>query len=398
MDNVSVYYSPDLATPIVHFYQDMSAANVSLIIAGEIQNSSSNGTEYYNDQSFHRLQVTLRVPMTIIWLLILFVGLLGNVAFMYVIIRVRWMRTVTNYYLMNLSLADVAFLVGNLPIEVAGLYSMSLGNLAVCIITALVTYLSQYVGMFSITILSIERYYAICSPLTAKKLSSKSRSMRLIVFAWIAALLFSSVFLVSCILEPKISVRLRIVLMVVQTVPLVASMIIVLVLYVLIARQVANSTQRDAVTSSKGSRQRKERKQVINLLIITAVIFFLSVCPYQGFLVYYNCLNIGLVSAFLKEPLVMLRRIYIMNIFFVTLLYVNSAINPIIYNVTSSKYRQAFKEAFLCLKGKPHMHHERMFSDRCSEGNGTHTYIMRQNISSPYKHYPVSTLTMPTTV
>ncbi|XP_006812736.1 growth hormone secretagogue receptor type 1-like [Saccoglossus kowalevskii] len=376
--------------------------------ASNVANMTSNYSDYdYIDGNdgalndiYDEMRDAIRVPMTILWITILLVGLLGNVAFMYVAIKVRWMRTVTNLYLMNLSLADVAYLCGNLPIEVMSLYGVNLENqFAVCFLTTLLTYLCQYVGMFSITIISIERYYAICCPLTAKKLSSKSRSRNLIIIAWIVAALLSSVFFASCILE-NIPFTISIFLMVIQTVPFVASMVIVLLLYLIIGRQIANSTQREAVPC-KGSRARKERRQVINLLIVTAIIFFLSVCPYQGFLIYYLCAAYRLVPAFQHYPSEsVLRDMYIMNSFFITLMYFNSAINPVIYNATSSKYRQAFKEAlpWLCWKGKPH--HERMFSDRYnSEGNGTQSYNMRHSTVTTYRpHYPVSTMTLPTTV
>ncbi|XP_077988076.1 neuromedin-U receptor 2-like [Glandiceps talaboti] len=363
-------------------------------------NMSANESLAAEEDPLKELYHLIRIPMTLLWLSILLVGLLGNVAFMYVAIRVRWMRTVTNYYLMNLCLADITFLVGNVPIEVAGLYGAKLCPIANCFLTTLLLYLCQYVGMFSITILSIERYYAICCPLTSKKLSSKSRSRKLLIVAWVAATLLSVLFCVTCVFKDRMDRPYRILSMVVQTLPLVASMIIVLFLYLFIGRQVANSTQAEAVPC-RGTRQRKERKQVVNLLIITAVIFFLSFGPYQGFLMYFNLIDMGLVpisgnTDFKKY----VQTFYMTNAFFITLLYVNSAINPIIYNVTSSKYRQAFKEAFpwLCWKSKPILHHERMFSDRYSDGNGTQTYSLRHSTSPMYKHYPVSTLTIPTTV
>ncbi|XP_030853712.1 somatostatin receptor type 5-like [Strongylocentrotus purpuratus] len=50
------------------------------------------------------------ILITRIMPIILAIGLAGNMAFLFVVFRVRWMRTVVNFYLINLAVADIVFL------------------------------------------------------------------------------------------------------------------------------------------------------------------------------------------------------------------------------------------------------------------------------------------------
>ena len=54
---------------------------------------------------------TDKVMITIIFPIIVTVGLLANTAFLFTLVRVREMRTITNFYLANLALADFLFII-----------------------------------------------------------------------------------------------------------------------------------------------------------------------------------------------------------------------------------------------------------------------------------------------
>ncbi|XP_070554601.1 neuromedin-U receptor 2-like [Ptychodera flava] len=83
----------------------------------------------------------------------------------------------------------------------------------------------------------------------------------------------------------------------------------------------------------------QERKQVVVLLVVTTSIFFVCLFPTYMFQ-FARVLSImaeTFIWTFWPETFSMLAGM---------LLYFNSAINPVIYNITSAKYREAFKKAF----------------------------------------------------
>lgn len=57
------------------------------------------------------LPVEVAIPVTIVYVLIFFTGLLGNIAVCVVIIRHPAMHTATNYYLFNLAISDLTLLI-----------------------------------------------------------------------------------------------------------------------------------------------------------------------------------------------------------------------------------------------------------------------------------------------
>ena len=79
----------------------------------------------------------------------------------------RYMRTVTNYYLFNLSVSDLLLLVIGLPQETYDtwhMYPYPLGE-TFCRLRYLAWETSCYVSILTITAFTVERYMAICHPI-----------------------------------------------------------------------------------------------------------------------------------------------------------------------------------------------------------------------------------------
>ena len=77
------------------------------------------------------------------------------------------MRTVTNYYLFNLSVSDLLLLVIGLPQETYDtwhMYPYPLGE-TFCRLRYLAWETSCYVSILTITAFTVERYMAICHPI-----------------------------------------------------------------------------------------------------------------------------------------------------------------------------------------------------------------------------------------
>ncbi|XP_077988087.1 growth hormone secretagogue receptor type 1-like [Glandiceps talaboti] len=312
---------------------------------GETGNESLSliGEEY---QKLTIAQDESRGPLTFLWLMILFVGVCSNVGFLYVRSIVPYMQTVTNCYLMNLGLADITFLTITVPLETCNLF-MGVGvrhPTLYCALSTGVTHLSNYTSMLTLALITIERYFAICLPFMAERMSTKRRAIRVITIAWIVSFVFAFVFTLSCVTigaNDMVAVAL-----ILQTLPFFMSMTTISILNVLIVRQLSGGQN---AISAQESEARAQRFQVVKLLIVTELVFFACVFPYYlvDFIFGIQHLSKACLPA---STCISLTQLYYLLVSMKTLMYVNSAINPIIYNVMSSRYRQAFLFAFKCTK------------------------------------------------
>jgi len=127
------------------------------------------------------------IPITVIYILILVVGILGNVVTCVVIVRSRYLHTTTNYYLFSLAVSDLLLLVSGLPAEMHSIwrrYPDVFGE-AFCIGRGFASELSANATVLTITAFTVERYLAICRPFFVQKWQNKlSRIVKLILVIW----------------------------------------------------------------------------------------------------------------------------------------------------------------------------------------------------------------------
>ncbi|RUS76101.1 hypothetical protein EGW08_016132, partial [Elysia chlorotica] len=104
-------------------------------------------------------------------------------------VSARYMRTVTNYYLFNLSVSDLLLLVIGLPHETYDAwhaYPYTLG-LTFCRLRYLASETSGYVSILTITAFTVERYMAICHPIRCPTQRGLSRPIRVILCVWVTS-------------------------------------------------------------------------------------------------------------------------------------------------------------------------------------------------------------------
>ena len=112
------------------------------------------------------------------------------------------MRTVTNFYLANLALADGIILVSATGYYLWEYLSSSVykgivdGSTVVCkyLLNTLlfVSYFAYFTAVFLVTAVSAERYLALCHPLQHRWLSTKSRAIKVVTMIWLFSIGISS--------------------------------------------------------------------------------------------------------------------------------------------------------------------------------------------------------------
>ena len=98
---------------------------------------------------------------TITVVIIFVFGTIGNILVVLVVARRRKMRTVTNYFILNLALADLTVLLSNIPIDLISTYSTQdwvYGKFGCKIITPLQT-MGTSASILTLVIISLSRYH-----------------------------------------------------------------------------------------------------------------------------------------------------------------------------------------------------------------------------------------------
>ncbi|KAM9723923.1 opioid receptor, delta 1b [Menidia menidia] len=147
----------------------------------------SKGNETSGVSARSTTSLIIAVCITALYSLICVVGLLGNVLVMYGVLRYTKMKTATNIYIFNLALAD-ALATSTLPFQSAK-YLMStwpFGEL-LCKVVIGIDYYNMFTSIFTLTMMSVDRYIAVCHPVKALDFRTPAKAKLINVCIWILA-------------------------------------------------------------------------------------------------------------------------------------------------------------------------------------------------------------------
>ncbi|XP_059921358.1 thyrotropin-releasing hormone receptor [Gadus macrocephalus] len=297
------------------------------------------------------------------------VGIVGNVMVIMVVLTTKHMRTPTNCYLVSLAVADLMVLTAaGLPNISEAVYGEWVYGYVGCLGITYFQYLGINASSCSITAFTVERYIAICHPIKAQFLCTLSRAKKIIIVVWALTsvycvmwfflsdtkeLVYDNVVLVTCAYKVSRNYYLPIYFTdfaVFYVLPLMLATI----LYGLIAKiLILNPLPSDpkektkkwkkelqggriiTSTNTSSSTTAASRKQVTKMLAVVVVLFALLWMPYRTLVV----VNSFLHTVYQDTNFLLFCRLCI---------YLNSAINPVIYNAMSQKFRAAFKKLCHC--------------------------------------------------
>ncbi|XP_041953890.1 thyrotropin-releasing hormone receptor-like [Alosa sapidissima] len=321
-----------------------------------------------------RAPTELQVITILLTLLICGVGITGNVMVVLVVLRTRHMLTPTNCYLVSLALADlVVLLAAGLP-NVSEVVASWVYGYWGCLLITYLQYLGINVSSGSITAFTVERYIAICHSIRAQLICTVARAKRIIAAVWLLTALYCTMWfflvdvqetryadgvLVTC--GYRVSRNLYTPIYFLDlTLFYLMPLLVALVLYGLIARILfmsplpaslgdrggngsihqgrANSTLHPPASAKANKGAISSRRQVTKMLAVVVVLFALLWLPYRALVVVNSLMD----PPYLDTWFLLFCR---------TCVYANSAINPIIYNLMSQKFRTAFRKLCQCRGG-----------------------------------------------
>uniref|UniRef100_A0AAY4DQJ2 Thyrotropin-releasing hormone receptor n=1 Tax=Denticeps clupeoides TaxID=299321 RepID=A0AAY4DQJ2_9TELE len=308
--------------------------NISLVATGDLVSQS---LEYKTVSVF-------------LVLLVCGVGIVGNVMVVLVVLTTRHMRTPTNCYLVSLAVADLTVLVAaGLPNVSDSLMGTWVYGHAGCLGITYLQYLGINVSSCSITAFTVERYIAICHPMRAQTVCTVSRAKRIIAGVWVFTCIYCMLwfFLVDIQVNSaghvqcgyKVSRDLYLPVYLIDfAIFYVIPLLLAIILYGLIARILYLNP-----LPHLGCTRREWEGPTHNnsMLAVVVVLFALLWMPYR---------TLVLINSFVSTPY--LDAWFLL--FCRTCIYANSAINPVVYNLMSQKFRSAFRSLYHCRRHAAH--------------------------------------------
>ncbi|KAK1784745.1 hypothetical protein P4O66_003416 [Electrophorus voltai] len=127
----------------------------------------------------------MAISITALYSVICVVGLLGNMLVMYGVVRYTKMKTATNIYIFNLALAD-ALATSTLPFQSAK-YLMNTWPFGepLCKLVIAIDYYNMFTSIFTLTMMSVDRYVAVCHPVRALEFRTPVKAKVINVCIWI---------------------------------------------------------------------------------------------------------------------------------------------------------------------------------------------------------------------
>lgn len=92
-----------------------SHANSSLPLPSSVSSSSSSASSIQDIELYYRHSTTMNVLYCVAYCIVFIVGLVGNSFVISVVLRLPRMRTVTNYFIVNLAIADILVIIFCVP-------------------------------------------------------------------------------------------------------------------------------------------------------------------------------------------------------------------------------------------------------------------------------------------
>ena len=327
------------------------------VLGTNITTASSGGPNPQQSTGGIPININVKIGLTTAYAVIFLVALIGNSFGLFVVLKKSSSRSVTNLFIANMTVADLLLTITIMPFSVAYLYRDPAlwigGTLGSITCKALFYVMPVFISasVFTMMLISFDRFYAVFFPLK-EKFFQKPKVLSAIIWILSFGLMTPYVLMFQtkeiqpgvyyCIQEwpwappndtgltetYKVLKSFHIcVFVIVYALPLSITIII----YSLICRKFWLRKIPGNVTDIKLAAEKRLKRKVTRLLVITCVVF--AVCWFPVYVNHYFWFVRPDQSH--KLPLKV-------QLLFNWLAHANSALNPCLYILLNEKFRKAF--------------------------------------------------------
>ncbi|KAM4623185.1 neuropeptides B/W receptor type 2 isoform 1-T1 [Discoglossus pictus] len=294
------------------------------------------------------LSADFYIILPIIYSVICVVGLTGNTAVIYVILKAPKMKTVTNLFILNLAIADDLFTLV-LPINIAEilLHYWPFGVILCKIILSIDLY-NIFSSIYFLTIMSIDRYLVVLATVRSKRTPYRTyRAAKIIsLLVWILVIIIVLPFTVfagvyednlefkSCGLNFPKPERMWFKASRVYTLMLGFAIPVstICILYMVMLYKLRNMR----LNSNAKALDKAKKRVTIMVFVVLAVCLF---CWTP-----YHLATIVSLTTDLQETSLVIGISY----FITSLSYANSCLNPFLYAFLDDSFRKSFRKMMEC--------------------------------------------------
>lgn len=289
----------------------------------------------------------LYVVLPIIYSLICAVGLTGNTAVIYVILKAPKMKTVTNIFILNLAVADALFTLV-LPINIADhlLRHWPFGEV-LCKVILTVDHCNIFSSIYFLTVMSADRYLVVLATVSSRRMPYRTYRAAQVISAcvWLLVMVIVMPFTIfahvdvsdgrsSCVLDfpapDGVWQRASRIYMLVLGFAIPVSTICILystMLYELLNMQL----------NSNAKALDKAKKRVTIMVFVVLAVCLFCWTPYHLSTI------VALTTDLQPTPLLVG-----ISYFITSLSYANCSLNPFLYAFLDDSFRKAFKKILNC--------------------------------------------------
>ncbi|MEE6521583.1 hypothetical protein FKM82_019845 [Ascaphus truei] len=261
------------------------------------------------------------------------------------------MKTATNIYIFNLALAD-ALATSTLPFQSAKylMETWPFGEV-LCKVVLSIDYYNMFTSIFTLTMMSVDRYIAVCHPVRALDFRTPSKAKVINVCIWILSSVIGIPIMVIAVTKSDEAGTVTCTLQFPRPdwywdtitkicVFIFAFMVPVLVITVCYGLMILRLR---SVRVLSGSREKdRNMRRITRMVLVVVAAFIICWTPIQIFVIVWTMVDIDK-----RNPFVVASWH-----FCIALGYTNSSLNPILYAFLDENFKRCFRD--FCLPFRSH--------------------------------------------
>ncbi|XP_033103631.1 G-protein coupled receptor 54-like [Anneissia japonica] len=290
--------------------------------------------------------------------LVLLVGIIGNALVIYIIVANSDMRSVTNFYIANLAVDDIAFLLTCCAFTAATIGKEWMLGGFICKLVGYMQFVTIQATCFFLTAMTIDRYHLIVHAVNARNTRTIRRAILISLGIWAVSILIhipAAIYTNSYVDKYNYTVcnrdfgspkRDNIHTMFAFLSMYVIPLLIITICYVNILMQVWKRTSMGTESAQAQLKASQRKRKITRMVFIVVILFALSWLPLHAIILGMEFYD--------GKPVFKSSSFQYLNVFCLCLAYANSSMNPFVYAFTTNSFKKHFDRIFrgLCNSSK----------------------------------------------